>query len=136
MLEACRSGNAIKVRYGKVLLSGSCATGKTSFFHLLLKKKLEDQYKSTSLADAYRVIFTTKVHVQPSTSDEDVEFEMLNFKSEISQLRSRVCTKVNSAVSLPTIPKTTHESTVGATANSDSITKIELTVGLQVFIVQ
>ena len=78
-----------------------------------MKKKLEDQYKSTPLADAHRAIFTTKVHVQPSTSDEDVEFEMLNFKSEISQLRSRVHTKVNSA----------HESTVGATANSDLITK-------------
>ena len=125
MLEARRSGNAIKVRYGKVLLSGSCATGKTSFFRLLMKKKLEDQYKSTPLADAHRVIFTTKVYVQPSTSDEDVEFEMLNFKSEISQLRSRVRTKVNSAVPLPTVPETTHESTVGAIANSDSITKIE-----------
>ena len=40
---------------------------------------------------------------------------MLNFTSEISQLRSRVHIKVNSA----------HESTVGSTANSDSITKIE-----------
>ena len=40
---------------------------------------------------------------------------MLDFTSEISQLRSRVHTKVNSA----------HESTVGATANSDSIAKIE-----------
>ena len=125
MLEARRSGNAIKVRYGKVLLSGSCATGKTSFFRLLMKKKLDGQYKSTPLADAHRVIFTTKVHVQPSTSDEDVKFEMLNFKNEIFQLRSRVRTKVNSAVSLSTVPKTAHESTVGATANSDSITKIE-----------
>ena len=53
MLEARRSGNAIKVRYGKVLLSGSCATGKTSLFRLLMKKKLEDQYKSTPLADAH-----------------------------------------------------------------------------------
>ena len=115
MLEARTKGGTIKVRYGKVLLSGSCATGKTSFFHLLMKKKLEDQYKSTPLADAHRVIFTTKVHVQPSTSDEYVEFEVLDLESEISQLRSRVHTKVNSA----------HESTVEATANSDSITKIE-----------
>ena len=126
MLEARRSGNAIKVRYGKVLLSGSCATGKTSFFRLLMKKKFEDQYKSTPLADAHRVIFTTKVHVQPSTSDEDVEFEVLDFKSEISQLRSHVHTKVNSA----------HKSTVEATANSDSITKIETDIAANLEIEQ
>ena len=91
MLEARRTGNAIKVRYGKVLFSGSCATGKTSFFRLLMKEKMEDQYKSTGLADAHRVIFTTKVYIQSSMSDEDVEFEVLNLNSEISQLRDHMC---------------------------------------------
>ena len=122
MLEARRTGNAIKVRYGKVLLSGSCYTGKTSFFHLLMKNKLEDRYKSTGLADAHRVIFTTKVYIQPSTSDEDVEFEVLNLNNEISQLRSHVHTKASNEVSRPTaIPSTTHDSTVEATTNAESI---------------
>ena len=118
MVEARRTGNVIKVRYGKVLFSGSCYTGKTSFFHLLMKDKLEDRYKSTGLADAHRVIFTTKVCIQPSASDEDVKFKVLNLKNEISQLRSYVHTKVNNAVSCPS---TTHDSTVEA----ESITDIE-----------
>lgn len=131
MLKARRTGNAIKVRYGKVLLSGSCYTGKTSFFHLLMKDKSEDQYESTGLADAHRVIFTTKVYVQPSTSDEDVEFAVLDIESEISQLRSHVRTKASNEVSLPIVPSTTHDSTVEETESaveettSESITDIE-----------
>ena len=113
MLEARTKGDAIKVRYGKVLFSGSCATGKTSFFRLLMKKKFKDQYMSTGLADAHRVIFATKVYIRPSTSDEDVEFEVLDFNSEVSQLRSHVRTKV---------PNTTHVSTLQKT---ESMTEIE-----------
>ena len=124
MLEARTKGDTIKVRFGKVLVSGSCATGKTSFFCLLMKQKLEDRYKSTGLADAHRIIFTTKIHVQPSTeTDEDVEFEVLNLENEISQLRSYVHTKVSNTVSHPTVPSTTHDSTVEVPTNS--ITDIE-----------
>ena len=119
MLEARIKGATIKVRFGKVLVTGSCATGKTSLFCLLMKQKLEERYKSTGLADAHRITFATKVHVQPSTSDEDLEFEALNINSEISQLKSHVHTKAVSSC-LPT-----DENTVGATITSDSITEIE-----------
>ena len=130
-MEARSTGNAIKVRYGKVLLSGSCASGKTSFFRLLMKKKFEDQYKSTGLADAHRVIFTTKAYIQPSTSGENVEFEVLDFESEIAQLRSYVHTKINNAASLSTVPDTAHktsESAVEATTTSELITEIETVI--------
>ena len=117
MLEARTKGDAIKVRYGKVIFSGSCAAGKTSFFRLLMRKKFEDQYTSTGLADAHRVIFVTKVYIQPSTADEDVQFKVLDFNSEISQLRSHVRTKV---------PKTTHAESIPQA--TESITEIEADV--------
>ena len=113
MLEARTKGDAIKVRYGKVIFSGSCAAGKTSFFRLLMQKKFEDQYTSTGLADAHRAIFVTKVYIQSSTADEDVEFKVLDFNSEISQLRSHVHTKVS---------KPTNDGTPQAT---ESMTEIE-----------
>ena len=130
-MEARKTASAIKVRYGKVILSGSCASGKTSFFRLIMKKKFEDQYKSTGLADAHRVIFTTKAYIQPSTSGENVEFEVLDFDCEITQLRSYVHTKVNNAASLSTVPDTAHEPTesaVEATTTSQSITEIETVI--------
>ena len=86
-----------KVRYGRVLLSGSCDTGKASFFCLLM-----NQSKNVGLADDHTVILTTKVSIQQSTCSGDAEFQMLDFNSEISQLKSCVCAKVNDVSSLPT----------------------------------
>ena len=85
---------------------------------------MEDQYKSTGLADAHRVIFTTKVYIRSSNmSDEDVEFEVLNLNKEISQLRSHIHTKASNKVSCPTDPSTTHDSTVEATESTMETTE-------------
>ena len=92
VLEARATGKTIKVRYGKVLLSGSSAAGKTSFFRLLMKKGFEHQYTSTGLADSHRITIT-KVYLKSSSSDKEVEFKELDFKSEISQLKSHLCSK-------------------------------------------
>ena len=129
MLEARKTGDVIKVRYGKVLFSGSCGFGKTSFFRLLMKQQFDDKYTSTGLADAHRVIFSTKIYVQPSSSD-DVEFQVLDFEKEISQLTSHVHAKAVSV--LLTIPNTEHESSGPAVVNSESITEIENDIAINV----
>ena len=38
MIEARKQNKTIKVRYGRVLFSGSSGVGKTSFYKLLMKK--------------------------------------------------------------------------------------------------
>ena len=128
MLEARTTGKTIKVRYGKVLFSGSCGSGKTNFFRLLMKKKYEDQYMSTGLADPHRVVFTTKVHIQPSTSDEDVEFKILNFESEVAQLRSHISTKVKST---PPLPTNTQQEGAGNLKSSNKIGNDKQATGKQ-----
>ena len=114
MVEAREKGDTIRVRYGKVLFSGSSAAGKTSFFRLLMKESLDDQYKSTGLADPKRVI--TKVYLH---SNENIEFKELDFETEISQLTSHLDTKISS-----TAPYETKD-TMSIAANSELITEIE-----------
>ena len=112
------------MRYGKVLLSGSCDSGKTSFFRLLIKFK--DQYKNVGLVNDHTIIFTTKVSLKQSSFNDDVEFQILDFDSEISQL-THICKTLNNESSLPTVPSTADEATetsVRASTTSPPITGI------------
>jgi len=55
MLEACRKGETMKVRFGRVLFSGASAAGKTNFYNLLLKKQFQQQHISTGLHESERL---------------------------------------------------------------------------------
>ena len=88
MLQAREKGLTINVRYGKAILAGSSAAGKSSFFRLLMKKEHKPQHISTGLADSHQLTFATKVDF--STSGEQVEFLKLDLEKEIAGLQSRL----------------------------------------------
>ena len=88
MLQARENGQTINVRYGKAILVGSSAAGKSSFFRLMMKKEHQPQHISTGLANSLQLTFATKVDV--STSGEQVEFLQLDLEKEINELQSRL----------------------------------------------
>ena len=85
MIEARKQNKTIKVRYGRVLFSGSSGVGKTSFYKLLMKKDHSKQYISTKLVQPEQVIAAIKVDVH--NKDDCVEFYELNIKDEICKLQ-------------------------------------------------
>ena len=97
MLEARKTGITIKVRYGKALLIGSCGAGKSSFFHLLMKKKHKQNNMSTGLADSHHVTVAMKTTAREisKTTGKEIEFVELDLDKEMLQLRSRLQEKVS-----------------------------------------
>ena len=81
MIEARKQNKTIKVRYGRVLFSGSSGVGKTSFYKLLMKKHRSKQHISTKLVQPEQVIAAIKVDVH--NEDNGVEFYELNIEDEI-----------------------------------------------------
>ena len=86
MIEARKQKKTIKVRYGRVLFSGSSGVGKTSFYKLLIKKDRSKQHISTKLVQSEQVVAAIKVDVH--NEDDYVEFYELNIKDEIHKLQS------------------------------------------------
>ena len=85
MLEACRKGETMKVRFGRVLFSGASAAGKTNFCNLLLKKEFQPQHISTGLRESERV---SAVKLSTQHSDHGVSFDKLDLEKEKSYLWS------------------------------------------------
>lgn len=83
MLKVREAGLTIAVRYGRVVLAGSSAAGKTSFLRLLMAQKHHQEYISTGLAETQQVSVASKAHIQPSAED-DIKFKTLNLDEEIS----------------------------------------------------
>ena len=108
MLQIREKGLTIKVRYGKVVLAGSSAAGKTSFFRLLMKRHHCEKHISTGLAETQQVTIAMKALIQPSTQHDYIEFKALNFDDEISQLRSRLRGKLNTEQSSQSSRSVTH----------------------------
>lgn len=86
MINARKENKTLKVRYGRVLFSGSSGAGKTSFFKLLMNRNRCEQHISTGLLQSEQVIAAVKVDVH--TKDQCVEFYELNIKNEILKLQS------------------------------------------------
>ena len=86
MIEARKHNKTIKVRYGKVLFSGSSGAGKTSFYKLLMNRKRSKHHISTGLVQSEQVVAAVKVDVR--RKDEFVELYELNIKEEIFKLHS------------------------------------------------
>ena len=89
MLEACRNGHCMKVRFGQVVFSGASGAGKTNFCNLLLKKAFSPDHVSTGLQESERVS-TMKIKMQHS--DNQITFNVLDIEKEIDELQSRLHT--------------------------------------------
>ena len=127
MLQIREKGLTIKVRYGKVVLAGSSAAGKTSFFRLLMKREHCEKHISTGLAETQQVTIAMKALIQPSTQHDDVEFKALNFDDEISQLRSRLRRKLYTEPSLQKSRPVTHTSEVKS-SRPQLLTEVETNI--------
>ena len=86
MLKARKENKTLKVRYGRVLFSGSSGAGKTSFYKLLLKRHRSEQHISTGLAQSEQVVAAVKVDAH--RKDKHVELNELDIKKEIVKLQT------------------------------------------------
>ena len=105
MIEARKNNKTIKVRFGRVLFSGSSGAGKTSFYKLLMKRERSKKHISSRLAEPEQVIAAVKVDVH--SKDDYVELYELDIKKEILKLQSLLNTMANygpNKVSDDTIP--------------------------------
>ena len=82
MMKARKENKAIKIRFGRVLFSGSSGVGKTSFYKLLMSRSRSEQHISTGLVQSEQVIAAVKVDV--NSKDDCVELLELNIDNEIS----------------------------------------------------
>ena len=86
MQKARKENKTLKVRYGRVLFSGSSGAGKTSFYKLLLNRCCSKQHVSTGLAQSEQLVAAVKVDVH--SKDKHVELYELDIKREILKLQS------------------------------------------------
>ena len=86
MIEARKNNKTVKVRYGRVLFSGSSGAGKTSFYKLLMNRDRSKQHISTGLAESEQVIAVMKVDMH--RQDKRVVLYELDIEKEISKLKS------------------------------------------------
>ena len=100
MLKARKQNKTLKVRYGRVLFSGSSGAGKTSFYKLLLNRCRSEQHISTGLVQSEQVVAAVKVDVR--SRDKHVELYELDIKHEILKLRSLLSTMANKKANNPT----------------------------------
>ena len=93
MLDAKKNGYTLKVRYSKVLFSGSSGAGKSSFVNLLLNKKINQRHVSTGVTESQQVMVTKKLAVmffKQEKGKESLDWTEMNFDKEISQLKVRL----------------------------------------------
>ena len=100
MLKARKEKKTLKVRYGRVLFSGSSGAGKTSFYKLLLNRCRSEQHISTGLAQSEQVIAAVKVDVR--SRDKHVELYELDIEHEILKFQSLLSTMANKKANNPT----------------------------------
>lgn len=100
MLKARKQNKTLKVRYGRVLFSGSSGAGKTSFYKLLLNRCCSEQHISTGLVQSEQVVAAVKVDVR--SRDKHVELYELDIKHEILKLRSLLSTMASKKANNPT----------------------------------
>ena len=91
-MDAKRNGYTLKVRYSKVLFSGSSGAGKSSFVNLLLNKKINQRHVSTGVAESQQIMVTKKLAFvfKPEKGKECLEWTELNFDKELCQLKLRL----------------------------------------------
>ena len=109
ILKAREDGCAIKVRYGKVLICGAGAAGKTNFLNLLVEEDFEEHHISTEVSKHQQVTIASssttdkklksvamKAHTCMSTTSKKIHFTKMDIDEEIHLLMSYLpekCTK-------------------------------------------
>ena len=86
--EAKRKHGTISVRFIKIIFTGSGAAGKTSFSHLLLNRKINQQHHSTNMIHASHAVSLRKAAFHKHASDQKVVWVEMDADLEISHLRS------------------------------------------------
>ena len=83
LLEARKDKYSLKVRYGKVLICGASAAGKTNFLNLLMEDEFQPKHFGTALAKSQKVL-AMKVELSTS-SNEKIIFKKMDIDTEIVQ---------------------------------------------------
>ena len=78
---------SLKVRYGKVLICGAGAAGKTNFLNLLMEEDFQPLHISTEVAKPQQVTIAMKARLSRSTDDNNIiKFTKMDIDSEIDEL--------------------------------------------------
>ena len=93
MLKARDAKYSVPIRYGKVLLCGAAAAGKSNFLNLLMKENFQSLHISTEVLKPQQVTVAMKARIS-SCDDDEVEFTMMNIDEEILQLESYLPKKI------------------------------------------
>ena len=86
MSKARDDGRTIKVRYGKVLICGASAAGKTNFLNLLMREDFQKEHIITEVAKPQQVSIAMKAQVSKNDNNKEIVFKKMNIDSEIDQL--------------------------------------------------
>jgi len=86
MTKAKRERGKVKIRFIKILFTGSGKAGKTSFSNLLMKNKYTELHHSTNIVQAKHAVSVKKAVVIGS-DDHNVVWLEMNNDSQISHLR-------------------------------------------------
>ena len=94
MIMARNNKYSIPVRYGKVLLCGAAAAGKSNFLNLLMEDNFQPLHISTEVLKPQQVTIAKKAVL--SSNEDKVEFKKMNIDDEIMQLESYLPEKYTS----------------------------------------
>ena len=96
----------VKVRFIKLLLTGSGAAGKTSFSNLLMKNKFVDIHHSTNIVQTKHAVSVRKAVVVGlnQSDDENVVWLEMDDDSQMSHLRQILLSLDNSSLQKSLIP--------------------------------
>ena len=99
MLKARNARYSVPLRYGKVLLCGATAAGKSNLFNLLMEEDFQSLHISTGVLKPQQVTIAMKAVVH--SNDDKVEFKRMNIDDEILQLESYLPEKYTEFTSTP-----------------------------------
>ena len=88
LLTARKSGHAVKLRYGKVLVCGANAAGKTNFLNLLMRRNFQKDHKSTGVTNSQRVKLAFKA--KAVSKKNEIYFEEISIENERAELVSHL----------------------------------------------
>ena len=84
LIEARKNGHSVKIRYGKVLICGANAAGKTNFLNLLMEKDFQEKHKSTGVTDSRQVKVAFKAIA--ISDDGEISFKEMSIEDERKEL--------------------------------------------------
>ena len=86
--EAKKKHGTISVRFIKILFTGSGAAGKTSFSHLLLNRKINQQHHSTNMIHASHAVSLRKAAFHKHACDQKVIWVEMDSNLELKHLHT------------------------------------------------